>query len=754
MSRSFRILTRKSLISARPADLDGDTYQVITLQDFIPSDVAPPRSHESQPPYELDRPAKIEDVGDCFVNVSVSFRLFRMQRWFSDTCSCSTFATIQSAKSRTCTSVSRTAARSTASILAAKSLQTTTGESFLNPRTREKRLTCACTVSLAVDAPKTGNVVPASALPRIKGSKERPDFMRKSDIEECCVPGDTEYYKSTRALGYLYRSIDDDGVATPTGMLSPALEDGLSDSSARLHIIVKHDLATIFIASPEILRSLVQRHEAKVPPIIKAFVAGLNDVAVTHTPARSDGRKLSEVEIFAVATLLEVQRGEATRGNAVAWLETSLTGPKVDARHTDVDSLELRYAAWRVAQKMTTSGDDNDDAAGGGGTCPFGQKTARWVCLTLLLEAIRAEQVRKDDLSLGITRASEVPPRSRILQPAFATPTSSKEHQRLDLLLTPESLPSSSRSNELSASSPRRESIPSSGSAKPAIPYATRLRPAWSVSTVPTSEEVPSPISSNKRGGGREDPPADLVTAEFERRRKQRAAAADAPAAGMSSRETRSSPREGESEDGVSSEAGYVASILGGHLDSSSSNNNKKMQPPAGSSNSRKFRPPPAHARLAEEKEEEESDDDSSDSDVLEATQARALQSFRYEMQEIERLRDGAEARERLYEEFRRRARLRGTHVPSRTHDPEAYRIHRADFMASMGTRGETKSPSGSGLFPIADMSFCLSARSRGRCTSPAAVSRATRRLPGAARVTHDADGACNDRYGNARAGA
>jgi hypothetical protein len=541
-----------------------------------------------------------------------------------------------------------------------------------------------------VDAPKTGNVVPASALPRIKGSKERPDFMRKSDIEECCVPGDVEYYKSTRALGYLYRSIDDDGVATPTGMLSPALEDGLSDSSARLHIIVKHDLATIFDASPEILRSLVQRHEAKVTPIIKAFIAGLNDVAITHTPTRSDDRKLSEVEIFAVATLLEVQRGEAARGNAVAamnqqvaalteWLETSLTGPKVDARHTDVDSLELRYAAWRVAQEMTSG--DGDDT--GGGTCPFGQKTARWVCLTLLLEAIRAEQVRKDDLSLGITRAPEVPPRSRILQPAFATPSTSKEHHRLDLLLTSDSLPSSSRSNELSASSLRRESIPSSASAKPAIPYATRPRPAWSVSTVPTSEEVPSPIS-NKRGvGGREEPPADLVTAEFERRRRQRAAAAAlAPSSG-----TRSS-REVESEDGVSSEAGYVASILGGHL---SSNNNNRKQPPASSSNSRKFRPPAvAHARLAEEAEEESDDD----SDVLEAKQALALQSFRYELQESERLRDEAEARERLYEEHRRRAQLRGIHVPSRTHEPEAYRIHRADFMATFGsTRGETTPP-------------------------------------------------------------
>lgn len=581
--------------------------------------------------------------------------------------------------------------------------------------------------------------------------------MRKSDIKECCVPGDVEYYKSTRALGYLYRSIDDDGVATPTGMLSPALEDGLSDSSARLHIIVKHDLATIFDASPEILRSLVQRHEAKVTPIIKAFVAGLNDVAVAHTPARSDDRKLSEVEIFAVATLLEVQRGEAARGNAVAamnqqvaalteWLETSLTGPKVDAPHTGVNSLELRYAAWRVAQEMTSGDDDDAGGGGGGGTCPFGQKTARWVCLTLLLEAIRAEQVRKDDLMLGITRAPEVPPRSRILQPAFATPTS-KEHHRVDLL-TSDSLPSSSRANELSASSLRRESIPSSASAKPAIPYATRPRPASSVSTVPTSEEVPSPISS-KRGVGREEPPADLVTEEFERRRRQRAAAALALAAESSSG-TRTSSRAGESEDGVSSEAGYVASILGGHLNSSSNNNNK-MHPPFSSSNARKFRPPPAHACLAEEAEE--ASDESSDSDVLEAKQARALQSFRHEMQEAQRLRDEAEARERLYEEHRRRAQLRGIHVPSRKHEPEAYRIHRADFMANIGSRGGMEF-SESERVHKADMVFCCRRHSRGRRASPAAIAHATRRVPGTARVTVFEDGACEDRYGNAGARA
>lgn len=57
-------------------------------------------------------------------------------------------------------------------------------------------------------------------------------------------------------------------------------------------------------------------------------------------------------------------------------------------------------------------------------------------------------------------------------------------------------------------------------------------------------------------------------------------------------------------------------------------------------------------------------------------------------------------------------------------------------------------------LFPIADMGFLHPRRRRERCASPAAVARATRRVPGAARVTLYEDVTCQDRYGDARAGA
>ncbi|GAA5867495.1 hypothetical protein JCM3774_003853 [Rhodotorula dairenensis] len=615
-------------------DVDGDTYQVITLQDFIPESIASPGLHEAQQPYELDRAASIDDVGDCFVNYVMNDTVGMI------------------AHMHLC--------------LADRSPQ-----HGFDPRCRK----LADLYSLAVDAPKTGNVVPASDLPRIKGAKARPDFMRKTDIAECCVPSNVEYYESTRALGRLYRSIDDDGVATPQDMLRPAVGDGLSGSLGRLHIMIKHDLATIFDASPEILGSLVQRHEATVAPLLKAFIAGLNDVAVTHTPARSDGRKLSEVEIYAVTTLFEVQRGEAARGNAVAamaqhvaalaeWLEKSLTGSQSDPQHTDVDSLEMRYAAWRIAQEMTGEGEEEE-----GGDCLFGQKTARWLCLTLLLEAIRAEQRRKDDLSLGVTPVPQAPRHSRILETALESSPMPANELRVNLFAA-RNAPSPVDSFELSASSPRRYSFPSSGSAKPTIPYATRPRPsASSNSTLPTSESVPSPAGTRLSTAW---PPADLVTADFECGRKVHAEAA--PPASVAPSEPGS-----ESEEEVGdSEGGYVASILGNPIVGHS-----KAQPSAWLSSSRALRPPMHHARLAEES------DDSSDSDDLEAQQARALQALQYEIKEMERLRDEEEARERLYEESCRRARLRGVHVPSRKHEPEAYRIHRADFMANIQPRVE-----------------------------------------------------------------
>lgn len=412
------------------ADVDGDTFQVITLQDFVPESVAPPRLHEEQPPYELDRAASIDDVGDCFVNVS--------------------FSTPRSASDcRELISMSLTGPKyvmnDTVGMIAHMHLclADRSPQHGFDPRCQKladlyryalcvpsrstDRTDMKYECSLAVDAPKTGNVVPAGDLPRIKGTKARPDFMRKTDIAECCVPSNVKYYESNRALGCLYRSIEDDGVAMPKDLLGPAPRDGLSGSLGRLHIMIKHDLASIFDASPEILAALVQRHEAHVAPLLKAFIAGLNDVAVTHTPARSDGRKLSEVELYAVTTLFEVQRGESARGNAVAamaqhvaalaeWLEKSLTGSHSDPQHTDVDSLEMRYAAWRIAQEMTSEDEEEE-----GGDCLFGQKTARWLCLTLLLEAIRAEQRRKDDLSLGTMRLPQPVHRSRILETALET---------------------------------------------------------------------------------------------------------------------------------------------------------------------------------------------------------------------------------------------------------------------------------------------------------------------------------------------
>ncbi|BGP56785.1 hypothetical protein JCM8202v2_004415 [Rhodotorula sphaerocarpa] len=353
-------------------DLDGDTYQVITLPELIPAQVAPPRLHEAKPPFELDRPAVIEDVAECFVDYLCN-----------DTVG-------QIANIHLC--------------LADRSSQ-----HGFDPECQK----LADLHSLAVDAPKTGNLVPLRELPR-PGRKVRPDFMRKSDVDDAYVPPEVEYYVSGRALGHLYRSIDDDDVATPGGVQERQADDGTSASLERLHVILKRDLSSVLGAPPEALSDVVARHKATVEPLISAFLAALENIAITHTPARHDGRKLSEVELYAVASLLGVHRGEAARGNSVAatfqhvaavveWLETELSTPD----RADFGKLELRYAAWRIASRP----DENAEEEG----CRFGRKTARWLCLSLLLEGLAAEEQRREDLISGITRVEPAKPTTKLL---------------------------------------------------------------------------------------------------------------------------------------------------------------------------------------------------------------------------------------------------------------------------------------------------------------------------------------------------
>ncbi|GEM10105.1 RNA-directed RNA polymerase [Rhodotorula toruloides] len=570
-------------------DLDGDTYQVITLPDLIPQRVAEPRLHAGPPPLELDRPATIYDVADCFLNYLTN---------------------------------------DTTGIIATTHL-------IVADRSPQHGFDPVCQQladlhSTSVDAPKTGSVVPLDSIPKLK-TKVRPDFFRKRDEFEPAFKEGPQYYDSQRALGHLYRNIEETGLRTPTCVLTPALGDGQSTSFRVLELQVERDIASLFDASPHILKSIVDSHRPMVASVLNAFYAALHDLAIVHSLPRTDGRLLSEFEIFATASLQEVQRGEGARGNAVSamrrqtahlvdWLEAQLTGPAVESQHTDVESLKLRYSAWRVAVE---DGDEYD----------FGVKTAPWTCLALVFEAMQNEgkchsagqcSTRPASLSAPLARASASATPRRTL-----SPNQSNRRQYVD-----------SFDNSVGLSS---------NSSRPLIPYSTH--PKLSTSTPPTSPAhslaVPGPTAVTSAT------PADPWARELDSRKAQtQNVATNDTTSGLNS------PSSEEDDQGLRE---ILASIA-------PSTRGSQRQP--------------AH-------DDADSLASSSDSDgSLELDEAAAKRFHRQlEQEEIEA--DEAEARKLLYQQLRRRQYLEGKHLPSKMEDPIAYRKHRDDFMADNRGRAD-----------------------------------------------------------------
>ncbi|BGP01655.1 hypothetical protein NBRC10513v2_005294 [Rhodotorula toruloides] len=567
-------------------DLDGDTYQVITLPDLIPLRTAEPRLHEGPAPLELDRPATIHDVADCFLNYLTN---------------------------------------DTTGIIATTHL-------IVADRSPKHGFDPVCQRladlhSTSVDAPKTGIVVPLDSIPKLK-TKVRPDFLRKTDELEPTFKEGPQYHESQRALGHLYRNIEDTGLTTPTCVVSPALGDGRSTSFRVLELRVERDIASLFDASPDILKSIVDSHRSTVAAVLDAFYAALHDLAIVHSLPRTDGRLLSEVEIFATASLQEVQRGEAARGNAVSamhrqtarlvdWLEAQLTGPAVEPQHTDVESLKLRYSAWRVAVE---DGDEYD----------FGVKTARWACLALVFEAMQSEEERRFAVGTVSPSAARARPASYSL-PLARVPASPRQ-----------TLPPGQPDRRPSVGSFDKSIGISSSSSKPLIPYSTR--PRLSGSTPPTSpaHSLAAPLPPSAL-----PVPVDPWTRELDNRKTL---AQVVETADSSDTDTPSS------EDDDQGLRDLLASI-----------------PPFPASTSAPQRRP-AH--------DDDSDSLASDSDRSVELDEEAAERFRRRLEQEEIERDEAEARELLYQQFRRRQYLEGKYLPSKAQDPVAYRKHRDAFMA------------------------------------------------------------------------
>ncbi|GAA5893038.1 hypothetical protein JCM5296_003412 [Sporobolomyces johnsonii] len=429
-------------------DLDGDTYQLITIPALIPEETVPPRSHEAVPPVELDHPATSDDVADCFVNYLTNNTLGRIA-------------------------------------ITHLRLADVSPQHGFDPWCRH----LADLHSQAVDAPKTGRVVPLADIPSTKSNK-RPDFLRKAegDFYETSSSG-AKYYESARALGFIFRAISDNDVRAPDALKTdePVCSDSSSSSFHHLRLVVERNLETLLELPPSQLVAGAAARRDEVTRVRSGFCSSFKHLATVFAFPRTRGQRLSEAEVFAVANLTEADREHAARGHAVAamgqqmsslveWLKFRLgSGP---------EGLSRLYSAWVLG----LGGEDQE----------FGVKSFRWICLALLLEAMKdAEEERERGEELGRLARTGRQPRGSTSSMAFYSTSSTPYDPPSSGPLRPSFSPPL-----VSPTACSTPSLERSSSSSPSPPSSSRvfrsLPPTRTIARPPSSPPFPSVASTSK----------------------------------------------------------------------------------------------------------------------------------------------------------------------------------------------------------------------------------------------------------------
>ncbi|GAA6063172.1 hypothetical protein JCM10212_005017 [Sporobolomyces blumeae] len=329
---------RRSLASMMGGgDLDGDMYQIITRGDLIPQTACRPASHDPQPPLVLDRPATANDVADCFV---------------------------------------RFIKNDLVGPIAIKHLVVSDKSPQHGADLIAKQL--ADLHSHAVDAPKTGRIVDWAQIPRIprKLREPRPDFLQKEAVD---VVSDAQFYPSPRALGQLYRAIDETQIARPNTLDYP-VADSTSIAFHQLRFIVEKRLSRRLDADLATLHRQARLRRTPSTLLRDAFAAHLRDLTAAHAYPRAGGQRISEPELLAVVNLAESSRDVVSRENAVQAMAQQLRSLIEWVEHKvgkEEEGLVAAYAAWVV-------GLDDVDRTDGAQE-PEGFGSFRWIMLSILL---------------------------------------------------------------------------------------------------------------------------------------------------------------------------------------------------------------------------------------------------------------------------------------------------------------------------------------------------------------------------------
>ncbi|KAF6763917.1 RNA dependent RNA polymerase-domain-containing protein [Ephemerocybe angulata] len=292
-------------------DVDGDLFAVITDPSLLPSQVEEPANYEPLEPELLDRDCEVNDICDFvveYINSDVlgllSVRLL---------------------------------------IIADQSK-----EGFMDPAC----LILAALCSQAVDYPKQGIPVDLNGfdLPRTL-IRCKPDWH----AAEVVSPRETDYYRSERALGYLFRTITLDDITEEDKKLSPSKYPPLTDAISK--VLMPYVRECIGVSSRP------GGDFAEVEKIFHRYVAELDYICVTHTLSNTPGVRLLEAEVVAGTILakcsqkrMRQDRIYRVRTHSQALVEDAkkdLAGKNPDTIELYLVGLKKAWKAWEFTQKFS-----------------------------------------------------------------------------------------------------------------------------------------------------------------------------------------------------------------------------------------------------------------------------------------------------------------------------------------------------------------------------------------------------------------
>lgn len=282
-------------------DLDGDEFEVIMYPPLLPKTWEEPAKYPQDPPFNLGRDSKVEDICDFIVEYIYSDVLGLLsvrQLIIADQSEDGVF-------DKDCMKLSR-----------------------------------LC--SLAVDYPKNGNKVDIDGNLPSTLIREKPDWQQAEVVD----PDKLDYYDSDRALGHLYRNQD---LEVETLKEEPSLPAAEIDSSIVMDPIsvALGPMVEEFLGQEVDAEEAEEETEDETASLFRKYVNELSYIRSTHTISARPDSQLQEAEIVVGAILDKCTQNRYRKDRMYKMKNHTRTLVEDIERHFVDKSLEPGPGEWR-----------------------------------------------------------------------------------------------------------------------------------------------------------------------------------------------------------------------------------------------------------------------------------------------------------------------------------------------------------------------------------------------------------------------